>query len=63
MTPLEEMDAGTASPLALSVCRFNHETGWLEMSYSRFKPQSLSPLGASILKVMAQASVTPPLEG
>uniref|UniRef100_A0A8D0E9W4 UDP-N-acetylglucosamine--dolichyl-phosphate N-acetylglucosaminephosphotransferase n=1 Tax=Salvator merianae TaxID=96440 RepID=A0A8D0E9W4_SALMN len=31
--------------------RFNPETGNLEMSYSRFKPKSLSPLGTYILKV------------
>lgn len=60
---LQEMGPGTASPLALSVCRFNRETGKLEMSYSRFKPKSLSPLGASVLKVMAQASVLAPVEG
>ncbi|XP_077162755.1 UDP-N-acetylglucosamine--dolichyl-phosphate N-acetylglucosaminephosphotransferase [Paroedura picta] len=31
--------------------RFNCETGKLEMSYSRFKAKSLSPLGASVLKL------------
>ncbi|KAJ7305305.1 hypothetical protein JRQ81_011224 [Phrynocephalus forsythii] len=31
--------------------RFNPDTGKLEMSYSRFKPKSLSPLGTSILQI------------
>lgn len=38
-------------PCVCLAFRFNPETGKLEMSYSRFKSRSLSPLGAYVLKV------------
>lgn len=43
--------------------RFNPETGKLEMSYSRFKCRSLSPLGAYVLKVCEKLRIVDVRQG